>query len=213
MQMPKSDAEHLKIYLIQWLLSGNLDFNKRNSAIGTEVLFSVNKRKADLVTINSETHAFEIKGNRDTLKKLKSQLADYHKTFDKVSIVTTPKHLSEAKKKITNYTGLISFEEKTFKVIRKAKLRKRLDKYSLLMFLKKGEIARLLKLSNINNYSTDQVRYLAHQKLNLSEIRQASLMVTRTRYKKLFNLFLKDKGKEMHIDDLISLSGNVKDLF
>jgi len=68
--MLETDAEHLKSYLIQWLLDGNLGFDKKTNAIGTEVLFSVNKRKADLVIVGSELHAFEIKGDRDTLKKL-----------------------------------------------------------------------------------------------------------------------------------------------
>ena len=166
--MLKTDAEHLKAYFIQWLLKGNLSFDKKNNAIGTEVSFSSNRRKADLVILDHELHAFEIKGGYDTLRKLEAQLVDYHKTFNKVTVITTPKHLIGVRKIIMRHTGLILHEDNNFKVVKKAKIRKRLDKYSLLMFLKKSEIAKLLKLGNINNYSTDQVRNIAKEKLTLN---------------------------------------------
>ena len=88
-----SNAEYIKTKVIKWLLDGNLAFNDSRDAIGAEVLFSANKRRADLLILSQEFHALEIKGDFDDPRKLEGQLDDYHKTFDKVSVVTSPKHL------------------------------------------------------------------------------------------------------------------------
>jgi hypothetical protein len=205
-------AEHLKSRFIEWLLQGNLGFDSSNEAIGVEVSFSPNKRKADLVIIGKELHAFEIKGDHDNLRKLKSQILDYNKTFDRVSIVTSACHLVKIKNTVSRYTGLILVKGGSFEVLRKPKLRRRLNKQSLLMFLPKADMALLLGLSKLDNYSTDQVRFMAQRKLSLSKIHRASLALLKKRYGKLFGLFMTDRGDIIHIDDLLSLIGRVKDL-
>ncbi len=123
-----SDAEYIKTRVIKWLLAGNLSFDASQDAIGAEVLFSANRRSADLLILSQEFHALEIKGYYDDPRKLEGQLDDYHKTFDKVSVITTPKHLNRITKIIKPYTGLILFDGETFKIIRLARQRKRLDK-------------------------------------------------------------------------------------
>jgi hypothetical protein len=209
--MAKNTAEHLKARFIEWLLKGNLSFDTTKDAIGVEVSFSANKRKADLVVMGKELHAFEIKGDQDNLRKLKNQISDYNKTFDRVSIVTSIRHLVKIRKLVSRYTGLITVKDNNFKVIRKTKLRRRLNKQSLLMFFPKTEVASLLGLSKLDKYSTDKVRFMA-QKLSLRKIRRASLALLKKRYGKLFGLFMSDKGDIIHIDDLLSLTGKVKDL-
>lgn len=210
--MPQNTAEHLKSRFIEWLLQGNLGFHSSNEVIGVEVSFSPNKRKADLVIIGKELHAFEIKGDHDNLRKLKSQISDYNKTFDRVSIVTSASHLVKIKNTVSRYTGLILVKGGGFEVLRKPKLRRRLNKQFLLMFLPKGDVASLLGLSKLDDYSTDQVRFMAQKKLSLCKIHLASLALLRDRYGKLFNLFMADRGEIIHIDDLLSLTGRVKDI-
>ena len=210
--MPQNTAEHLKSKFIEWLLQGNLGFHLSNEVIGVEVSFSPNKRKADLVIIGEDLHAFEIKGDNDNLRKLKSQISDYNKTFDRVSVVTSACHLAQVKRTVSRYTGLILVKGGDFEVLRNAKLRRRLNKQSLIMFLPKADAASLLGLSDLDDYSTDQVRFLAQSKLPLCKIRRASLSLLRDRYGKLFSLFLADRGEIIHIDDLLSLTGRVKDL-
>ena len=210
--MPQNTAEHLKSRFIEWLLQGNLGFHSSNEVIGVEVSFSPNKRKADLVIIGEDLHAFEIKGDHDNLRKLKSQISDYNKTFDRVSVVTSACHLTKVKRTVSRYTGLILVKGDDFEILRRAKLRRRLNKQSLLMFLPKADVASLLGLSKLDDYSTDQVRFIAQRKLPLCKIRLASLALLRGRYGKLFNLFMADKGETTHIDDLLSLTGRIKDL-
>jgi hypothetical protein len=208
-----NDAEYIKTRVIKWLLDGNLSFDISRDAIGVEVLFSKNRRSADLLILSQNFHALEIKGYLDDPRKLEGQLDDYHKTFDKVSIVTTPKHISEVNKIIKPYTGFILFDGETFKVRRLAKQRKRLDKYSLLMFLNKSELNGLSKIENSNNLTTDEIRILIAERLSVKEIREAAYSSLKDRYCKLFRLFMKDTGGNIISDELKGLCGRIDDLY
>jgi len=208
-----NDAEYIKTKVIRWLLDSNLSFDPSRDAIGAEVLFSANRRRVDLLILSQELHALEIKGDCDDPRKLEGQLDDYHKTFDKVSVVTTPKHLNRITKIIKPLTGLILFERDTFKVKRLAKQRKRLDKYSLLMFLRKNELNRLSKVKNSDSLSTDEIRKLIVGRLSISEIRKVAYSSLRNRYGELFRLFLKDTGGNIIWDELKGLCGRIDELY
>ena len=208
-----SDAEYIKTRVIKWLLDSNLSFDIKQDAIGAEVLFSANRRRVDLLILSQELHALEIKGYYDDPRKLEGQLDDYHKTFDKVSVITTPKHLSRIYKIIKPYTGLILFDGETFKVKRLAKQRKRLDKYSLLMFLRKNELNSLSKVKNSDSFSTDEIRRLIAGRLTINEIRKAAYSSLRNRYGELFRLFLNDTGGNIIWDELKGLCGRIDELY
>ncbi len=208
-----SNAEYIKTKVIKWLIDGNLSFDKSIDAIGAEVLFSANRRRVDLLILSQEFHALEIKGYLDDSRKLEGQLDDYHKTFDMVSVITTPIHLNKIKKIIKPYTGLILFNGETFKVRRLARQRKRLDKYSLLMFLGKNELNKLSKVKNSSNLSTYELRILITKKLSTKEIREAVYSLLKDRYYKLFRLFMKDTGGNIISDELKGLCGRIDELY
>jgi len=48
-------------------------------------------RRADLVVANGKLHAFEIKSDFDSLRRLQGQVETYLSRFDKVTVVCTPK--------------------------------------------------------------------------------------------------------------------------
>lgn len=82
--------------------------------------FKIGKSIADIVLLNGEVKAFEIKTDLDSLKRLDSQLADYQKFADKVYIVTNQKfinqllHLySESNYGIIEFNGKELIERKT----------------------------------------------------------------------------------------------------
>jgi hypothetical protein len=208
-----SDAEYIKTKVIRWLLEGNLSFDISRDAIGAEVLFSANRRRVDLLILSQNFHALEIKGYRDDPRKLRKQLDDYHKTFDKVSVITIPKHLNEINKIIRPYTGLILLDADTFKVKRLAMQRKKLDKYSLLMFLSKNELNSLSKVKNSNDLSTDEIRMLIAKRLSTKEIREAAYSSLKSRYDELFRLFLSDTGGNIIWDELKGLCGRIDELY
>lgn len=55
--------------------------------------FRVANSKADIVFVNGTSHAYEIKTEFDGLDRLDGQLTDYQKCFDKVSVVTSVRHV------------------------------------------------------------------------------------------------------------------------
>ncbi len=206
-------AELIKTKAIRWLLRGNLNFNKSKDAIATEVLFSANRRKADLLIISNKTHTLEIKSDSDDPRKLKMQLNDYHNTFDKVSVITTIKNVNKIKNIITQNTGLILFNNDKFKVIKIARLNKKLDKRSLLIFLPKIELLSLCTSRNIRKLSTDEIREKLSHQLTTSKIRTAAYSYLKKRYYKLFRLLLRDTEGKIVWDDLRGLCGIIDKLY
>ena len=202
-------AEKIKVRIIEWLLDGHLGFDITRDSIGLEVLFSRNKRRADMLIVSNEFHALEIKGDLDDLSKLPDQLNDYSNTFDKTSMVITRKHLKNIRQLLPRYTGIILFEKNSLRTIRKAALRKRLDKGSLLMFMGKVQLGKLLNIKYVAKYSTDELRFMASEKLSLHLIRCEAYGFLQRKHKKRFDLFLRDKGSSVLIDDLSSLYGDV----
>ncbi|MFA5093479.1 MAG: sce7726 family protein [Candidatus Omnitrophota bacterium] len=206
-------AELIKTKTIKWLLKGNLDFDKTRDTIATEVLFSINRRKADLLILSNKTHTLEIKSDSDDLRKLKIQLNDYYKTFDKVSVITTLKNINKIKKIITQDTGIILFNNEKFKIIKTAKLNKKLDKHSLLMFLPKIELLNLCASKNIRKLSTDEIRNKLRHQLTVNKIRAAAYLFLKKRYDKLFKFLLRDTGGKIVWDDLRGLCGKIDELY
>jgi hypothetical protein len=91
---------------------------------------------------------FEIKSDADTLKRLTVQVPAFSRFFDRVSVVTTRKHLAAANKKIPAWWGIILFcGEDGFRVARTAKRNRSVDVRSLLYALSKPEIAELARRS------------------------------------------------------------------
>jgi hypothetical protein len=97
--------------------------------------------RIDVALINGEMAGFEIKSDRDTLSRLSSQVPAFSKFFDKVTLVTTRKHLRLAESKIPNWWGVIVFRgDHGFEVIRAAKLNNQVDPQSFLFALSKKEL-------------------------------------------------------------------------
>ncbi len=205
-------AEKIKTYIINWLLDGGLGFNSETDSIGLEVKFSPKRRLADMMIISKNLHALEIKSENDNLTKIQDQIYDYRRTFEKVSVISTKKHLKGIRKLVSPQVGIILFENKSLKIIRKPKNRKRLDKQSLLMFLNKQDLYKNIKISDNFNYSTDELRLIAEKKLTLKKIEAMAKNKLRIKYSRLMELLKHDMGKEILIDDLQTLYGQVKEI-
>lgn len=203
-------AENIKVKFIGWLLRGGLSFSAAADAIGTEVLFSRNKRKADLLLISKSIHAFEIKSDRDTIKKFYAQLPDYLQTFPRFSVITTPKYLKQVKRLAPNSTGLILFESGNFYVKRKATTKTKPRKDNLLMFLSKADLIREFKTKSGRTLSTQALRNRIEDREPTSKIYLVALKLLRERYRNLFKLFMRDTEGIILRDDLRGLTGKIE---
>lgn len=206
----QDSAESIKVKFISWLLRGGLSFSAATDAIGTEVLFSRNKRKADLLLISRSLHAFEIKSDRDTIKKFYAQLPDYLHTFPRFSVITTPKYFKQVKRLAPESTGLILFESGVFHVKRKAATKTKPRKDNLLMFLSKTDLIREFKTKGARALSTQALRNRIAENEPASKIYPAALKLLRERYRNLFKLFMRDTAGIILRDDLRGLTGKIE---
>jgi hypothetical protein len=62
--------------------------------------------RIDVAVINGELHGFELKSERDTLRRLPGQAELYNQVFDRVTLVIAKKHLEHASDQIPEWWGL-----------------------------------------------------------------------------------------------------------
>ncbi len=197
----------LKVLLIDYLL----DVMPSDSLITCEMPFSDSKRRADVVCISDQTHAYEIKGEKDNLDSLIGQLKDYKSCFTSTSIVITEKHLIKAKRIVPKEFGIMLVLDKKIIPLRKASNIKRLDKLGLASFLDIKSLISLLKNNNIypikkhfiNSY---YLKIHACKKLSTNTIYEEVILFFRKKYLPRYKLFLKERGDVTHVEDLIYLT-------
>jgi hypothetical protein len=75
-------------------IANQLFFSRKNlcsSILTTE--FRVGSTRLDLVVANGTTTCYEIKTDRDNLRRLRSQLSGASSVFDRIYVVTTPRYM------------------------------------------------------------------------------------------------------------------------
>jgi hypothetical protein len=128
--------------LIEWLRSQHPDDG--STELIQEFKMPRPSARIDLAVVNGELAGFEIKSDADTLSRLNVQVPAFSRFFDRVSIVTTRKHLKETRRKIPAWWGIILYGDGgSFRTKRAAKRNQRVDVRSLLFALSKNEIAEL----------------------------------------------------------------------
>lgn len=123
---------------------------------------------ADVVAIHNNLHCYEIKGESDSIKRIKTQANFYNKSFNKVTLVTTKNHLSWAVKNSPSFWGILLVEHKddisiSLKYIRKANNNPHFSKEISLMMLWKEElltIASDMKIKTRSSYTRSELANL-----------------------------------------------------
>lgn len=62
---------------------------------------------ADVVTLKKESHCYEIKGDGDKVKRILEQGQFYEKSFRRITVVTTDKHLDKAVEIAPSFWGVM----------------------------------------------------------------------------------------------------------
>jgi hypothetical protein len=107
------------------------------------------KIRADIAVINGQLIGYEIKSDQDSLNRLVGQIEGYSAVFDRIFLVTSPRHLSHALEILPPDWGVIRADEVfpgaiQFRRIRAAKMNPRVDDYSVTQLLWREEALRLL---------------------------------------------------------------------
>lgn len=109
---------------------------------------------ADVVTIHSEAHCYEIKGDKDKIDRLARQGDYYNKVFSKITLVTTERKLQEALEKTPTFWGIVvSYEVRgtiKFKHVRKTSSNPFFDKELALATLWKSELTNVNEELNLD---------------------------------------------------------------
>lgn len=120
----------------------------------------------DIALISSELHGFEIKSDRDTLRRLPAQKLAYGKIFHRMTLVVAPRHLRAAKRMIPSWWGLWVATQNGGKValteLRGSAENPRVCVNALAQLLWREEAARLLEQHGITGTRRKSRRDLCH---------------------------------------------------
>lgn len=207
------NANQIKQVLIKHIFDGGLHFDPAFGAIGNEVLYSRSRRRTDLLIMQSQFHALEIKSVLDTLKKLPDQIAECCRTFDYVSVVADHKHIKDIHQIIPHKVGIIVVKDGNVSTIREPVINKRLDKNSLLMFLNRQQVLQFLRQQKISvppQKSVDEVREIVYRQFSSKAIREVSYKSVMDIYLPLFRRFCHEKMEyPLSTDDIQELSAKL----
>ena len=114
--------EYRNEYVFKSLITKKILLGRHSVKTSTQINeFRVGKCVADSVIINGLSNCFEIKTEFDSMNRLNQQLAEYAKVFDKVSVVTSPKHVDYVLNSTPKHIGVIELSERlSFSTKRKA---------------------------------------------------------------------------------------------
>ncbi len=196
-------ANEIKTKLIDFLITKH-----KQPMLANELLFSKNKRRADLVLLkHNKIIAFEIKGDTDDTRRLLPQIKDYIQTFDEVNIVCTERLFRQISSIIPRSVGIIRFDGK-FKNIRRATVNKKISKGNLVYFMKKNELLKRFSLG-CSKQTTDEIRQKIVKNKSLIEIKKAALHTLQKKIAPTSKLFLRERGTATVNDDLLTLTGEI----
>jgi hypothetical protein len=103
---------------------------------------------ADVVTLHSEAHCYEIKGATDRIGRITVQGTYYNASFRRITLVTTECNLRRARKLAPRFWGiLVAIEDEgavRFRHVRAARLNPKFEKQSAAMTLWKSEMLELV---------------------------------------------------------------------
>lgn len=148
----------------------------RHHSIFEEVPVAGGLARADLVVTGEAIECFEIKSERDSLKRLQEQGYYYQKAFEKVTLVLASKHVAAAQLIAPEWWGIIEVNESGELKRRKAgKKNPSLDGFGMLSLLNSAEVRSGLKLQlamqGLSRMTSQELKKTATDNLTVKDIR------------------------------------------
>ena len=120
----------------------------RPRAVLEELHVQNGKAIADVVTLHSEAHCYEIKGATDRIERIAVQSIHYNAAFRRITLVTTKCKLRRALKLAPSFWGIMvaidNGDTIGFRHVRAAHPNPRFEKHSAAMTLWKSEMLELV---------------------------------------------------------------------
>lgn len=194
------NAETIKTILIDFLISQN-----DSIVLGNEVTYGSKKQVVDIIQLSkNKIIAFEVKADRDDVRRLDNQINEYKKIFDHIYVVCTSKLLCKIQEKTDQTIGILCVgAEGVIEIKRKAIQQRRYDKKSILETINAAYLKKTFNLSQ--KFTANETRSLLAYK-NIKELKSTLYSYLETFLSEKYSLFLSEKGVNTHIDDLPILS-------
>ncbi|WP_373893824.1 sce7726 family protein [Virgibacillus sp. CBA3643] len=136
--------------------------------------------RIDLAVVNGKLHGFEIKSEKDTLRRLPAQIEIYNKVFDTLTLVVSENHCNNAMEIIPEWWGVLCVRKKEdsliMDTIRKPTYNNKIEPLHLTQFLWKSELSELLAKNNIikgiKSKTRIQLGKLITQKVNQEQLNE-----------------------------------------
>ena len=135
-------------------------FRRHHNAANTLVIDELGLRhgssRADVVIVNGKLAGYEIKSERDSLRRLTKQVPVYDAVFDSITVIVAPKHRPVVNRHVPRHWGIIVAQGDKhgavhFKCQRKAGANRRIDLFSIAQLLWRDEAIQLLRLNGVSN--------------------------------------------------------------
>jgi hypothetical protein len=142
---------------------------ENKSKLIEELDLNLGKARVDLIQFGDFVTGYEIKSDKDTLSRLKTQSAIYNHSLEKIVLITGEKLIASALETTPPWWGitLARFRNNKiqFKKIRNAKLNPFFDPTSLLDLLWKDELIGILKNYKVPGTLKNKTKYELKSKL------------------------------------------------
>lgn len=187
--------------------SGALD----DAVLINEMVYANWTRRADLAVANGHLHAFEVKSDVDSLRRLEGQVSIYLERFDQLTLVVTPKFLDQVLTMIPTAVAVWKAEETESGVlitaVRDGKREKVVDKEVLTDYLHRNELYRFLCEQGVVVRSNQTRGSLVSLVLGqpTSKLRAYVLRALKARYRETFSAFTSTRNGSTSPQDIVAL--------
>lgn len=199
----------IKVAIIKKLIkSGYID---NDSIIIDEFTVNRYERRVDIAIIRETSMiAFEIKSERDSLKRLEGQVNTFSRYFDKVIVVADTKHVGNIQHLLPSETGIWEFNKNSLTVKQRGRKRKITAKLKR-SYLELLTVSELISLARITNYKLkDNHRASLLKELeqtNMKALVEFVISAISKRYRESTNRFLiETNNRNISVRDLNLLS-------
>lgn len=163
--------------------------NDSNTLIVEEFGLCQGDARIDIAVINGAMYGFEIKSERDTLRRLPGQRNFYNEVFDYVTIVADAHHLQSIRKVVPEWWGLNEAQNSNGKIKllkrRGGEKNKEVAPEALVQLLWRDEVFEILKRRHIHQGLSGKPRRLLwarlSESLSLAELSKEVRTILRNR--------------------------------
>lgn len=143
--------------------------NEEDTLIVNEMGVLHGQSRVDVAVVNGIIHGFEIKSECDSLYRLKNQMEDYNKVFDRMTIVAADAFVDRIKEIVPLWWGIVSVKNKqgtpVLRKLRKGRVNAKVDPLSLVHFLWKEEAIEILKQKGLHRGYLNKPKLKIYQQL------------------------------------------------